>query len=106
MEINVFYCASSIPRDSRCCGQRQNDPPMEAFRDRDGMRAIVVTAKVCKSTTFIARHRSRATSVSARRMFSWSISVRSFSACGTNKGTTFLKPKRYFLKRYDVRVIV
>jgi hypothetical protein len=57
MEINVFYCVSSIPRDIGAAGE-DNTIPAGKFRDPGGMCAIVVMATVWKSTAFIARHRS------------------------------------------------
>jgi hypothetical protein len=41
--------------------------PMEIFATVDGMCAIVVAAKACKSMTFIAPRRSYAACVAARR---------------------------------------
>jgi hypothetical protein len=65
-----FIAFSSIPRDIRVLPAATIRSSDENLRDTDGMHAIAISAKACKSTTFIALRRSHAAFIAAMRI-SW-----------------------------------
>jgi hypothetical protein len=64
-----FIAFHRIRATSGAAGIDNTISPIEIFATAGGMCAIAVTAKACKSTTFIAPPRRLATSVVARRLF-------------------------------------